>query len=391
MNERVGQDFSGNERFMIVRRIGAGGMGVVYEAFDRERKAKVALKTLPFADAAALYRFKQEFRSLADVVHANLVALYQLIADGDQWFFTMELVHGCTFLDYVRPRTPGSALTSRVHFTPHYAEISQETVDFRALPERALLGDAEQQAVRPTLMPAAHHDRLREALRQLAEGVCALHAAGKLHRDLKPSNVLVTPRGRVVILDFGLVTPLGQRAADDATDQGVAGTAAYMSPEQAAGQPLSEASDWYCVGAMLYQVLTGHPPFVGSKYQVMHDKQLAEPAFPAELAAQIPDDLREACQALLRMRPAERLTGAQLLRSLGAEGPTPAVGAPTPESARAPFVGRTVHLAVLGDALKSLVRHPVVVHVFGRSGAGKSFLLQHFRQDIVKEGDVVVL
>src|SRR5438132_5731776 len=113
MSGNILQDFSGTERFAIVRRIGAGGMGVVYEAIDRERNARVAIKTLPRADAMALYRFKQEFRALADVIHPNLAALYQLISLGDQWFFTMEYVPGCNFLDYIRPReTAASALPS---------------------------------------------------------------------------------------------------------------------------------------------------------------------------------------------------------------------------------------------------------------------------------------
>jgi serine/threonine protein kinase len=382
---------------MIVRRIGAGGMGVVYEAFDRERKTKVALKTLPFIDPAALYRFKNEFRSLAEVIHPNLVALYHLyhiVGADEQVFFTMELVHGCNFLDYVRPRGPGSAVTLRSVQTPPQVEYSMETVDFQPTPQSSGQDDTASLVVRPTLIPAAHNDRLRAALLQLAEGVCALHAAGKLHRDIKPSNVLVTPQGRVVILDFGLVTELEEHLAEEATDMGPAGTVAYMSPEQAAGKPLSQASDWYCVGAMLYQVLTGQPPFVGNKYQVLADKQRMEPSLPSELIPGIPDDLRTLCLDLLRLCPTDRITGAEVLRRLGGAPVTPpTTTAPrSSEAAKTPFVGRAAHLGVLTDALESLEqRRPVAVHVQGRSGAGKSFLVQHFHQDIREEGDVVVL
>src|SRR5207302_5685484 len=176
-------------------------------------------------------------------------------------------------------------------------EFSMETVDFQPTPQTAAGSDeTSPPMLRPTLIPAAHNDRLRAALRQLAEGVCALHAAGKLHRDIKPSNVLVTPQGRVVILDFGLVIELEERTTQLGTDRAIVGTVAYMSPEQAAGQPLTEASDWYCVGAMLYQVLTGQPPFVGGKLQVMMEKQRVEPPPPSSLVAGIPADLEALCR-----------------------------------------------------------------------------------------------
>ncbi len=96
------QGFVGSERFQIQRRLGAGGFGVVYQALDRDREKIVALKALRDGNVEALFRLKREFRALADIAHTNLVCLHELLVHGDQWFFTMELIEGVNFLQYVR-------------------------------------------------------------------------------------------------------------------------------------------------------------------------------------------------------------------------------------------------------------------------------------------------
>src|SRR6185436_1863085 len=246
-------------RFTIQRRIGAGGMGVVYEAFDRDRGHVVALKKLLGTDATAIYRLKSEFRALADVVHPNLVRLYELVGEGDEWFFTMELVDGVDFLQAVRGRNAVAAgdvdSTERsTIISDTGASLAEAMQKYEATPPPAEEQRAEQVVV--------DYAALRRIVRQLGEGVCALHDQEKLHRDLKPSNVLVTPSGRVVILDFGLATDASgfdRRAT-------FGGTPAYMAPEQIADQPASEASDCYAIGVMLYEALTGTLPFTGNFY-----------------------------------------------------------------------------------------------------------------------------
>src|SRR5918912_115438 len=98
----TGGELSGSERFLLLRRLGAGSVGVVYEALDRERAGRVALKTLHRLDADGIYYLKREFRALSGVVHPNLVQLYELHSADERWFFTMELVEGVDFLSYVR-------------------------------------------------------------------------------------------------------------------------------------------------------------------------------------------------------------------------------------------------------------------------------------------------
>ena len=207
-------DFRGTARYTVRRRIGAGGMGIVYEVDDRERGQVVALKTLRRRGGHDIYQLKREFRNLADVAHPNLVTLYDLVIDDELCFFTMELVEGTSFVEYVRQAPAGSSV----------------------------------------------EDRVRRALPQVVRGVLELHRRGLQHRDIKPSNMLVTPAGRVVVLDFGLTSGRGHGELKGLER---AGTPAYLSPEQCLGGDVSNASDWYSLGTTLYQALTGQVPFEG--------------------------------------------------------------------------------------------------------------------------------
>ena len=370
-------EFTGTERFDVIRRLGAGGMGVVYLVRDRERSADVALKTIPVLTAASLYRFKQEFRSLAGLSHPNLAGLYELYADGDRhWFFTMEYIDGVDFLHAVQPLQD---VDERMAPTQQGGDtcLTEELDTARVNP-----GDYSMAAA-----PCCDFARLPEVLRQVAGGLSALHAAGMLHRDIKPSNVLVGRDGRALILDFGLVLEL--EAADEHATDLMAGTVAYMSPEQAGGRPQAEPSDWYAVGVMMYAALTGALPHPGrSVGEILLAKQSVEPSPPRQLRPEIPADLEEICLRLLARDPAQRLTGPELLARLG-----DSAGSRTMTRVKAStFVGRALELEQLEAAWQELRRgKTTVVEVYGNSGVGKSTLVRHFLKELEQRGDPVIL
>ncbi|MGI8835336.1 MAG: serine/threonine-protein kinase PknK [Pyrinomonadaceae bacterium] len=401
-------DFLGTERFRIRRRLGSGGMGVVYEAHDRETDKLVALKTLTRAEASHISRFKNEFRSLADVSHPNLVTLYEFMVDGPYWFFTMELVKGISFLEYVRPgyqarrkaasRTPTLLKATEEGSPPELlADYEAETRQLDSLSAADPDQDSPERSA-DSLLSKAKLDlgRLNVALQQLAEGLHGLHETGKLHRDIKPSNVLVTNEGRVVILDFGLVAQVeGKEMHDSVT---LAGTPDYMSPEQGAQLPISRASDWYSVGVMLYQALTGRLPFSGKFFEVMMNKQNFDPPAPKEIVPDVPADLNDLCVRLLRRKPEERPEGREVLRILGhgKTGPLqyPIMSAPAPSRApAADFVGRDRQLRQLNEAFAFTRREQTVtVYLHGSSGMGKTALARHFLDQLrTHESEVVIL
>ena len=375
------KEFIGTERFILRRRLGAGGMGVVYEAHDREMDKVVALKTLTRAEAAHIYRFKREFRTLADVSHPNLVALYELTSEGRHWFFTMELVKGVTFIQYIRPETDDSFIDSLDNTLPRPIPRLVTDTDSEAVTEvfdSSYLSHESGEMGSASLAAANYKldvSRLRSALRQLAEGVNRLHEMGKLHRDIKPSNVLVTEAGRVVLLDFGLVEDIEPELHETL----LAGTPDYMSPEQGAQMAISKASDWYSVGVILYQALTGRLPFRGRFFEVMMSKQTRDPIQPRAINPEVPLDLNELCMKLLRRDAEARPTGREVLRTLGARmtGALPASFVLT--TGESSFIGRERLLAELHDAFSATREgETVAVYIHGKSGMGKSALMRTF-------------
>jgi serine/threonine protein kinase len=341
-------------RFEIRRRLGEGGMGVVYEALDQKRNLPVALKTVTRLDASGLYRLKAEFRALAGVVHPNLVRLHDLVADADGCFFTMDLVPGRPFLDHVREDSSAAlARTQAAGVDPALDKTeSAIPVGGRFLEEP-----------------------LRDALRQLAAGVAAIHAEKKLHRDLKPSNVLVTPEGRLVILDFGLVSTQAERPIGETAEEVIAGTPAYMAPEQVDGGAVP-ASDWYAVGVMLYEALTGELPFTGSMRQILAAKLTKDPPSPAQRCSGVPQDLDALCRSLLAPDAAHRSSGDAILRVLG-HGSGPLLSSSPADTSL--FLGRSQEMRRLEDALPSSGSSaPALVLVCGPSGVGKTVLVQRF-------------
>jgi serine/threonine protein kinase/tetratricopeptide (TPR) repeat protein len=375
LNATQQEDFGGTARFTVQRRLGAGAFGTVYEVYDHDSQVEVALKVLRRPDPDSLYRFKQEFRSLSDVTHPNLAALYELMSDGEQWFFTMELVRGVDFLEYVWEGTQ-----------PRFFDSGAETVRDSEL--GSMEAEISPQRDGLTFKP----ERLRVALVQLLEGILALHQAGKLHRDIKPSNVLITTEGRVVLLDFGLVTELV--SLDSQQSMTLAGTPAYMSPEQGTGLPVSEASDLYSIGVMLYQALTGRLPFTGGLHNILADKQSFEPPTPREIVPDIPEEFDDLCGNLLRRDPQQRLSAREALRRLkSVKVQTPKATQAVSQTSNAPFVGRESHLAALDKAYSdSKTGRMVTVRVHGRSGMGKSALLRQFLKNLrEREPDAVLL
>jgi eukaryotic-like serine/threonine-protein kinase len=253
-------------RYRLVRQLGVGGMGEVWEADDTVLGRRVALKVLVQElanDARATRRFVREARATAKLTHPNVTRVYDFGRDGGLPYLVMELLEGDTLAD----RLAGGPL------------------------------------------PPAEAARIGAAV---ADALDAAHSRGIVHRDVKPSNVVLTPAGEVKVMDFGIAA-----AADETqstTGSGLYGTAAYISPERAAGQAATPAADLYSLGAVLYELLTGRPPFLGDSPVLVVRAHLHEQPRPVrELAPWVPTQLADVCEAALAKDPTQRPSSAARL------------------------------------------------------------------------------
>lgn len=357
-------------RLKILRRLGEGGMGEVHEAEDQASHARVAVKKLKGDSPEGLRRFKNEFRALQDLDHPNLIRYGELFEEGGDWYFSMELVEGQSFIDYVRK------------YDDQDSE-AQVSPDGDTLPSAlAKVSDVARIGRRTSL----NEIRLRQALVQLAQALDFLHQAGQVHRDIKPSNILVTSQGRVVLLDFGFARGIAGDGKAVSQSIGIVGTAEYMAPEQATGKAVGPETDWYAVGVVIYEALTGRVPFSGHAFDVIVKKQSFVPPRPRELEPLAPSDLDALCMELLRIEPSSRPNGRQVLGRLGALFPDSRVHmvSNVSHSNARMFVGREAELSELIASFQAVKerKEAIVMIVEGESGVGKSALVQAFIERI---------
>src|ERR1700675_1877100 len=269
-------------RYRIVAKMGAGGMGEVYRARDARLERDVALKILAvgaLSDEAARKRFRLEALSLSKLNNPNIAVIYDFDTVAGMDFIAMELVDGETLAAKARDA---------------------------ALPEKEVIALGGQIA-----------DALEEA-----------HEHGIVHRDLKPTNVMVTPKGRAKVLDFGLAKllhPGGSMlsAVTISETQGIAGTLPYMAPEQLQGEPLDSRSDIFSLGAVLYELATGQRPFPESNSSRLIDAILRQPPVPPRaLNPRLSPELERIILKCLEKQPDLRYQSAKELsvdlRRLGA-------------------------------------------------------------------------
>jgi serine/threonine protein kinase/WD40 repeat protein/Flp pilus assembly protein TadD len=313
--------------FRILREIGRGGMGVVYEAEQESLGRRVALKVLPAAAGAQcsmyLERFRREARAVAKLHHTNIVPVYGVGEEDGTCYYAMQYIQGQALdviLKELRRVRGGATVAARGAANPLVQSVAQSLLADR-FPDADPTAASEAVPAGPSPpAPAAHRTDLsdhtgtgycrRVALLgvQVAEGLAHAHGQGVLHRDIKPANLLLDTHGTLWITDFGLAK------ADDSADLtqagDIIGTVRYMAPERFQGKA-DARSDIYAVGLTLYELLALRPPFEGTERASLIGQITTDTPPPLhELAPQVPRDLETIVHKAMAREPAARYASA---------------------------------------------------------------------------------
>jgi eukaryotic-like serine/threonine-protein kinase len=301
--------------FRIVREIGRGGMGVVYEAEQRSLGRQVALKVLPLAatmDPRHLQRFQNEARAAACLHHTNIVPIFGVGRERGIHFYAMQLIEGQTvaaLIDELRRGQGDKAPAEGEPPTTAYAPVpAAAPVAASTAPRAGLTADG-------SVKSAAYFRAVARLGVQAAEALDYAHQMGVVHRDIKPGNLMLDGRGDVWVTDFGLAH-LQQGEANLTLTGDLVGTLRYMSPEQAMGRRgvLDHRTDVYSLGVTLYELLTLQPAFDGNDRQdLLRRIASEEPAAPRRLNRAIPWELETVVLKAMAKEPAERYATAQEL------------------------------------------------------------------------------
>jgi serine/threonine protein kinase/tetratricopeptide (TPR) repeat protein len=356
--------------------LGRGGMGVVYRAEHPETRAPVALKTVRVPSEPLLASIRREIHALRRLRHPGIARILDEGVAHGLPFYVMEFVEGRTLRAFLKGRQ------------------QEET----AAQETAALSEPLAPVTLPTRRVGREPRELRSLLARV-HGLCAplayLHGEGLVHRDLKPENVFIREDGRPVLVDLGIAASFGGAASREqlAADGKIMGSAAYMAPEQILGELVDARADLYALGCILYECLTGRPPFLGTWTGSILFQHLTEaPVPPSRQVEGIPEELDRLVLRLLAKRPDERLgyaeDVAQALVALGIDTPAER-GAPRPRSYlyRPGLEGRAGPLEKLGSALRALhtQRSGQLIILEGESGVGKTRLAMEFARLAAKQ------